>query len=293
MSEEQQTTKTQVKERLGKSILDEQVVNKNTAANSALLSQAENLEQSFNQLDKENLKNEVLREIEKESFKKEIIKEIQEANPKFSFSKFAQHPLLLLILGFIFTGIISAWLTSVWQSNEWNRQQTIQSSEWDKQQLRLLQISEINQKYGIIDEATKSVVEHDFAATDILTTFTWKSDDKRLSEEAPERKKHWQQIGKEWRIASQKLLQKLIIHFKDPRIQRTFETAIEDRKRIDSDIENLRLEFERNKDLAEDEAFKKRTYDSYDATNKATGDLRELFEMMIIDIQTDIKERKP
>lgn len=248
---------------------------------------------TYSQINKEDLKKEILEELSRETLKKDILKEIEEKNPKFSLLKLAQHPFVLLILGFILTGIIGNWITSSWQSREWSRQQTVQSSEWNRQQLRLVQIREIEQKYGIIDEVTKEVVEYDSAATDALVTLTWKGNDKRLTDEAPDRIKHWKKASKDWRIISQRLLQKLIIHFIDPRVQLIFEDSLDKRAQIDNDVSSLLKQFDENKKLTEDSAFTKKVYATYDSVNKRTSDLRTLVEAMVKDIQSDVQGQRP
>ncbi|SRR6266446_2643442 len=235
--------------------------------------------------ERENFKNEIL--VSLASFRDEISKKIEDRESQGRLSRLSKNPLVLIIVGFILTGIAGAWITLSFQSREWNRQQAIQGSEWNKQQIRLVQIREIDQKYGIIDEVTKAVVEHDSAAMDAVTTFTWKKTDQRRLDEAPERLKHWEQTSKEWRVTSQKLLQKLIIHFKNPRVQLIFEAVVERRRLIANDIIDLRRDYDSGKlDEAE---FIKRVYAANDSINKATSDLRELVDMMVIGIQPDLQ----
>lgn len=239
--------------------------------------------------ERETFKNEIL--VSLASFRHEISKTIEGFEPQEPSSKVSRHPLVLLILGFVLTGILGTWITLGFQSREWKWQQEIQSSEWNKQQIRLVQIREVDQKYGIIDEVTKAVVEHDSAAMDAVGTLTWKQGDRRRLDEGPERLKHWDQTSKEWRVTSQKLLQKLIIHFKNPRVQLIFEAAIERRRQIANDILGLRREYESGK--LEGDEFIKRVYAANDSINKATSDLRELVDTMVIDIQPDLQAPMP
>ena len=226
------------------------------------------------------------------SFRREVPRKTEDGS-KLSSSTITRNPLLLLILGFALTGILGAWITLVFQSREWNRQQSMQSSEWNKQQIRLVQIHEVDQKYGMIDEVTKAVVEHDSAAMDALASLTWTRGDPRIVSEGPERLKHWQQASKDWRVTSQKLLQKLIIHFKDPRVQLIFQAAVEKRSRIDNDFTTLQGEYGRGRSTSEDAEFMNRVYSANDSINKATGDLRRLVEIMVIDIEPDLRAPMP
>jgi hypothetical protein len=226
------------------------------------------------------------------SFRQEVSQKIEDVDSKTS-PKLSRNPLLLLIVGFVLTGILGAWITLAFQSREWNRQQSMQSSEWNKQQIRLVQIHEVDQKYGIIDEVTKAVVEHDSAAMDAVGTLTWTPGDTRIVSEGPERLKHWQQASKDWRVTSQKLLQKLIIHFNDPRVQLVFEAAVEKRSRIDNDVLTLQGEYGRDRRRSEDAEFIKRVYSANDSIHKATTDLRELVEIMVINIEPDLRSKLP
>jgi hypothetical protein len=238
------------------------------------------------EVEKESLKNEIREALEKESLKREILDELNK--PKNKLAEFFKHPAVIVVITFILTGLLGAWLTAAWQSREWDRQQALQSREWNRQQIRLVQIREIEQRYKIVEDVSAAVTGHDAAARDALITFTWPINRLR-AEEAPERMKHWRQVNKEWRANSQKLLQTLIVHFKDPRVQLTFEEMLEERRDINDKIEMLQAEVIENSEISEDEKFKKKVYDASDSINRTTGNLRHLVEVMVAEIRTDVE----
>src|SRR4051812_17868943 len=98
-------TETIVKDKPGAPISNEPGGIQNTGAISTPISPSQSLQQPTN-IDKEQLKKEVLIEIERDDLKKEIVKEIQEENSKHSFSKIIQSGLFLLVLGFVLTGVL-------------------------------------------------------------------------------------------------------------------------------------------------------------------------------------------
>jgi hypothetical protein len=58
---------------------------------------------------------EAVNDLQRDQLKIELLEEIRSKKEKTSFRTFASHPAFLLVIGFIFTGIIGTLITSKWQ----------------------------------------------------------------------------------------------------------------------------------------------------------------------------------
>lgn len=179
-------------------------------------------------IDKEQLKREVLEELERDELKGEIVRELKPAPEKGGLSKGLQHPLVLLVVGFIMTGVVVQFLASSWQSREWNRQQT-----------RLAQLREVDQKYEVINEVNKALAEINAAENSVLRLFTNSLRADELTTEERERETNWGQAKKNWDVASGVLRQKVAVHFKDRQALALFDMIVSRKQEIHSYIEDM------------------------------------------------------
>lgn len=138
----------------------------------------------------------VLVDLEKESFKNEVLQELKEAKRGGGF---LNHPAVLLVLGFVLTGGVGTWLTSVWQSTEQQRQRE-----------QLAHEHALQQKYELTDQINKAVAEA-YAGTQVMLHSLWYEGDKK---EIAEREAYWNQARRNWIVNSLVLQQKLTINFK-------------------------------------------------------------------------------
>jgi preprotein translocase subunit Sss1 len=60
---------------------------------------------------------------EVENLKESIRKELQKPKKDELISGFFAHPAVLLILGFVLTGLVGGALTDKWKAREWDNQQ--------------------------------------------------------------------------------------------------------------------------------------------------------------------------
>src|SRR6266702_1717540 len=93
--------------------------------------------------------------IEVEELKDEMRRLLQAETSQSSWSRFWQHPAILLILGFLFTGVAGAWLTSYWKQ-----------SEWDNQQDYLVAQRSLDRKSAVIEATFKEVAAPSASAED-------------------------------------------------------------------------------------------------------------------------------
>lgn len=153
------------------------------------------------------LKEEILAELKKESIKAEILGEVKPQSRKSAM----ENPLVLLLLGFVLTGILGSWFTTYWQN-----------SQWENQQEQLARQRAIEQKYAITDKITKSVAEAYVAVEDIgyLANNGWY--DKAPGDKAPERAASWLQLSRSWRVDEQVLQRDIEVNFRSPKAKALF-----------------------------------------------------------------------
>lgn len=194
---------------------------------------------------------EAAKELQTDQIKKELTAKIQGDKSRISLGSIASHPAFLVIVGFIFTGIFGTIITARWQSNEWDRQQT-----------RLLQLRRIEQKEKITEDLTRKVAESDATEQDVLIAFRpwWRSGDRGRDQIARERLEAWRkQGGREWRIETRMLGNKLDFLFTDStrhqKIQKAFEEILDRRERVAVRIAAIVDEYSKGKDVRANQAM--------------------------------------
>jgi hypothetical protein len=161
-----------------------------------------------------------------EVLKEEIRKELLPPPPaEASWSKFFGHPVTLLVLGFILTGLLGSWLTYYWKHRDWKNQQSY-----------LTQQRALDKKYALMDATFKEVSSTLAAGEDVLATYyteNW------TPAEIEERRANWQKTSRNWRVASKVLKQNLAVHFSNPYVLELFKDLTEQRKELGNTITNL------------------------------------------------------
>lgn len=147
----------------------------------------------------ERLRVSLLKELKRrESLKSDILDELK---GKRRSSKFFSHPAVLLVLGFIFTSVLGASLSSYWQSREWHRQQSLQAKE-----------RALEQKYQIANEVAQSIGEAYGPAAGVISAIQIEYTPLRR-QELKEKVPAWRQARQQLLIKSSALVQKLGTHF--------------------------------------------------------------------------------
>ena len=178
--------------------------------------------------EREQLKRDVLEELRKDTLKKEIIKELALQTRKNVVANLLRHPVFLLLLGLLMTGVIGAGLTSYWQNKQ-----------WDYQQKRLAQIRDIEQKTKQRND-TKDQIKKDFEA--ILSADTnvlYPAFNERIKDILGEIKR-WEEAEKQWRSNASLLKQTLAIDFSNQTIQGAFDELITSQSNAARAIFNLK-----------------------------------------------------
>jgi hypothetical protein len=164
-----------------------------------------------------------IREIE--ALKDEIRRALDPKSAESRASKFFAHPAVLVVLGFLLTGIAGSWLTSYWKSREAANQRSY-----------LAEQRALNEKYALINSVFKEVGSTLAAADDVLAAYY----SKNLSDtEISERMANWHKTSREWRVASEVLKPKMAVNFSNPKLLETFQTIIDNRRQIGNFVLNL------------------------------------------------------
>ncbi|HME09055.1 MAG TPA: hypothetical protein VKG25_18495 [Bryobacteraceae bacterium] len=132
-------------------------------------------------------------------------------------SDFFKHPAVLLVLGFVCTGLVGAGVADYWKARDWENQQNYLFAQ------RFLQ-----KQYELVDDLVKAVAETNTAAEDVLILYTSQWPQKEIDE----RKKAWSTTSIGWRIKSKILQQRLNIYFRNPAVLASFERIVNMRKRV-------------------------------------------------------------
>jgi hypothetical protein len=191
--------------------------------------------------EREQLRRDVLEELRRESLKKEIVKELSPPTRSGMVASFLRHPVFLLFLGLLMTGVVGAGLTSYWQNKQ-----------WDYQQKRLGQIRDVEQKTkqknDIKDQIRKDVEAILTADTNVLQpafrlllserskSESQSADNKALVEEL----KLWEEAEKKWRADSNLLAQTVAIDLKNQSIHGAFEQLVDNQFEVSGAIEKLK-----------------------------------------------------
>jgi hypothetical protein len=163
--------------------------------------------------------------IEIERFRAEIREQLDAGGKKTGWYEWLAHPALLLVAGFVLTGVIGEKLTQHWKNEEAINQRTY------LQQQRLL-----DKRYELLERTLSAVAQTNTAAEDILASRTWPN---WSAGERREFKSRWQTTSREWRISSTILHQELGVYFANHQIPQTFGEIEDVREYLGNEITNL------------------------------------------------------
>jgi hypothetical protein len=179
---------------------------------------------------KDRLKKEILAAIGIDSLKKEIAEEVKKESSRIE--QVSRNPAVLLILGFILTTFLGAFLTSRYQS-----------AEWDRQQKYHVEQKYLEYKISSIDEVQIGIGEMLAACNNSLKLLQThplpEGEDKKILE-------GWTQSSHKWRVDKYKYSYKLELYFKNPEIIRVFEEISNTRVNMGNVITNLLTDYVAN-----------------------------------------------
>jgi hypothetical protein len=144
-------------------------------------------------------------------------------------SRIISHPLLLLVLGFVLTGIVGSYLSTKWQAYQWLKQQ-----EYSARQ------SDIAARQQLAERTLTAVATNIAAANDILTLYDW--DFKGPTGEAKEVQKriaNWTEQTKKWNVDYKVLQDQLAGTFREPAISKVFEAIVSASGEVTRRMSNL------------------------------------------------------
>jgi hypothetical protein len=204
------------------------------------------------------------------------------------FCNFCQHQAVLLIIGFIITGYFGTQLANSWQSQEWERQQ-----------LRLLDIEGLKLKYALIEELTKAVGQRNAAAKAIIDPLLKPggSDGQLIKDEA-EPIQGWHKADNEWRVQSKILELKLATHVRNQEAAPIFKEIVADEGLIAANIKRVEAApaaFHLRG--SQEEELKQQALKVLGETNgiitKTDGKLKRLASLIAEEGQSEVKNSKP
>jgi len=179
-----------------------------------------------------SLKGEIRDEISRSAIKKEIVDQV--LTKRSRSSGFWQHPATLLVLGFVFTTLCGAAITSCWKTREWQNEQSYLTAQTRCERERLTRTEEIKQKYEVKDEIIRRVAETNTAAEEILIYF--EMDPRRRRQEKKDRIAYWKEASRNWRTNEKILKQRLLLRFVDTNVGNLFEQIVQYRNFVGVDI---------------------------------------------------------
>jgi cell division FtsZ-interacting protein ZapD len=227
---------------------------------------------------------EALNELQRDHLKQELLKELRSKESKFSFGKLAGHPAALVFVGFILTGVFGTIITSSWQRKE-----------WDRQQRRLYEIREVEQKEKIADGLIQAVSDSNETEENVLIAFSpeWRAGDPSREKITKERLEAWrEQGGRNWRVTTESLWNKIGFYFADPAkttLRDIFTGILDRRDDIASDIAELESEYDQDKNARADDEFKKTKQKISAEINKNRDDLRKMIPIILEEIRKDVE----
>lgn len=177
----------------------------------------------------QELKDELLEEAKKQDdLRNEILKSLR---IKRGWRDLLSHPAILLIIGFVLTSVIGAFLTAYWQNKDKEKQNT-----------QLIKQNKLANKSEIMNETSRLVFQTYVAASDMIYLFQNGEMPEIREKILLERLEHWQKTSREWREKSPVLEKKMRNHFRNDEIFKFFNEIISLRVDIGTEIRYWRGE---------------------------------------------------
>lgn len=212
----------------------------------------------------------------KEAIKKEIVDELKNSQ-KGGLGSLAQHPAVLLLLGFILTTGVGTWFTYYWQDKQQINQREQQSHE------RALQ-----QKYEFIEQTNRAVAELYTAANVILYLLSYNLDAKSFDKELPEREVVWKQNVRSWLVTSRILQQRIAVNFKGDEAKKLYQEISEDSEDLSIYINEVLIELKKHGlNALTGEGVKKRKKHILEYTNGIRDKTERLIAMLTQEVQAE------
>lgn len=228
-----------------------------------------------------SIKDELLDELRKQdNLRKELLKDLQPTDWASSFSRFIQHPALLLIIGFLLTSGLGAGVTYFWQKRE--------RIEGQRQAAHKL---EMEKKHAIAENILKSVAETNTAVEDLVNLYFNSEPDKVVRDQMEtERLQYWQSTSRDWRVTSKILQQQIKDHFENQAAQNLFKDIITKRFDIGQNLAAHRFKIKKwdwEIPDAEKEPFKNDLRNTLKLKEDMLEDMRSLIKTLIQEITKD------
>jgi hypothetical protein len=153
---------------------------------------------------------------------------LAEQNEKKASSGFWKHPIVLLVITFIFTGILGSGLTSCWQNKQWAGEAKYRAAE-----------QATKDRIDTINYATETIAAAFAAGDDVLHLYSWDWPQKSEVVTLKERAQHWGEQSRKWRVAERVLRARVKANFSDPEIGHLLGEITERRYELGNYVFNL------------------------------------------------------
>lgn len=220
---------------------------------------------------------EIVDELRKDELKEEVLKMKIKPSLLSSFSRFLQHPVVLVVVGFALTGWIGGRLSNAWQLRE-----------WDRQQQRLIEIRSIDLKYEIINDVTKAVGERNAAIRGVMyPLFNFNS--KTLKQDEVEPIKTWRESTHNWLIDAELLDTKITTHIRNKEAQNCLARMLEKEKEVTGTMAYVTSHLSEYQHLNGNDMKLKELDSVYDSLGRVDVDLATLIGLVVQEVQEDVK----
>lgn len=140
---------------------------------------------------------------------------------------FWRHPAVLLVLGFLCTGLIGSVVTSWWQYQQWFREQQYRAAA-----------DATKERLAVMTLTSESVADSFAAAEDVLQLFAFEWRENSSVMTLKQRAESWQTASRKWRVAEKVLMARIGANY-DQKTVEQFYTITLRRRRLGNDITNL------------------------------------------------------
>lgn len=179
----------------------------------------------------QKLRDELLEETKnQDDLKSEILKSLQ---VKSRWKEITYNPAFLLVVGFILTSGIGAFLTNLWQEKDKK-----------KQAVQTITQNTLKNKTEILNETSKIILQTYAATSDMILIYENGEIPSIRDKVLLERMDYWQKTSREWREKFPVLEKKLKQQFTDPKVSEYFTEIISLRGTIGGEIPDWRTEIQ-------------------------------------------------
>jgi hypothetical protein len=226
----------------------------------------------------DDLKQEILTELRnRESLKTAILNELTSRKR----AQWLTHPIILLLIGFIMTGVLGSWLTSRWQHRQWAREQR-----------ELRRSNDIEVKRQLLNDITKGTIQCRAVVDAVLLQqiFTTETEAKPDFQALDDAIKKYRANHQTCYGDIEVLEQTVAIYYRSPQIATLFSDLQGELHGLDFNLNFFLIDYDQDKNIIFTKRdFMKKILETAGTNKKEfTNTLKQLVAVMNSEIQEDI-----